>query len=231
MNVYVDIDDTICKIDQSITDTILKYTSAVPIVERINQVNKLYDEGKNIVYWTARGNRSKIDLKDLTISQLNNWGCKYSSIEFNKPSYDILIDDKVENVNSYWPLKKEDPRVGKASIVSKGWGEEIIFVNNSNYCGKLLNFNTGSKFSMHYHLKKTETWYVLSGEFMFRYIDTRNAEMLNQLLTVGDVLTNEVGEPHQIECIKSGTIVEVSTEHFDTDSYRVLKGDSQKSST
>ena len=85
MNVYVDIDDTICRIDQSITDTILKYSNAIPIVERINEVNKLYDKGDNIVYWTARGNKSKIDLKELTIIQLNKWGCKYSSIEFNKP--------------------------------------------------------------------------------------------------------------------------------------------------
>ena len=31
----------------------------------------------------------------------------------------------------------------KATIVSKGWGHEVIFVNNDKYCGKLLNFTAG----------------------------------------------------------------------------------------
>ena len=32
--------------------------------------------------------------------------------------------------------------------------------NNSEYCGKILRFNSGKKFSMHYHLEKKETWYI-----------------------------------------------------------------------
>ena len=50
--------------------------------------------------------------------------------------------------------------------VEKGWGSETIFATNDLYCGKLLNFNTGAKFSMHLHKDKDETWYVLSGKFI-----------------------------------------------------------------
>ena len=38
--------------------------------------------------------------------------------------------------------------------VQKGWGKEIWLANNNKYCGKILKFNAGSKFSMHYHVDK-----------------------------------------------------------------------------
>jgi mannose-6-phosphate isomerase-like protein (cupin superfamily) len=112
-------------------------------------------------------------------------------------------------------------------IVEKGWGRETIFANNVQYCGKILHFHKNAKFSMHFHLKKTETWYVYSGLFRFLWIDTSNANILERTLHVGDTVTNEVGQPHQIVCIEEGDIFEVSTTHHDTDSYRVGKGDSQ----
>ena len=36
-------------------------------------------------------------------------------------------------------------------FVEKGWGHENIFATNDKYCGKLLVFNEGSRFSMHFH--------------------------------------------------------------------------------
>lgn len=112
-------------------------------------------------------------------------------------------------------------------VVKKGWGHEIIFVNNDLYCGKILHFNTGAKFSMHFHLLKKESWYVYSGKFLFKYINTQNADIIETYLNVGDTLTNEIGQPHQIICLEEGDLFEVSTHHHDTDSYRVMKGDSQ----
>jgi mannose-6-phosphate isomerase-like protein (cupin superfamily) len=115
-------------------------------------------------------------------------------------------------------------------IVIKGWGHEIVFVNNDLYCGKILHFNTGARFSMHYHMKKKETWYVCSGKFVFKYINTQNADIVELPLNVGESVTNEIGEPHQIICLEAGDIFEVSTTHHDSDSYRVMKGDSQSCS-
>ena len=55
-------------------------------------------------------------------------------------------------------------------IVKKGWGSELIFATTEQYCGKLLNFEEGKQFSMHFHKDKDETWYVLSGKFLIEYI-------------------------------------------------------------
>ena len=122
---------------------------------------------------------------------------------------------------------KIKPEVCEGCKVPKGWGEELIIENNEMYCGKLLIFKEGCRFSMHYHLIKDETWYVDKGEFIYRWIDTDTAEINEQKLKVGDVVRQRVGQPHQIIALTDGTIFEVSTQHFDEDSYRVIKGDSQ----
>jgi mannose-6-phosphate isomerase-like protein (cupin superfamily) len=112
--------------------------------------------------------------------------------------------------------------------IPKGWGYEVIIANNENYCGKVLVFMKGMKFSMHYHMIKDETWYVNSGEFIYRWIDTETAEVHEKVLNRGDVVRQEPGQPHQLEALTYGEVFEVSTQHFDSDSYRVWKGDSQK---
>lgn len=109
--------------------------------------------------------------------------------------------------------------------IPKGWGHEVIFENNELYCGKLLVFKKGCKFSMHYHMIKDETWYVQEGEFLYRWIDTETAEVVTETLVVGDSVRQLPGQPHQLEALTDGTIYEVSTQHFDSDSYRLWKGD------
>jgi quercetin dioxygenase-like cupin family protein len=111
--------------------------------------------------------------------------------------------------------------------IPKGWGHEVIFENNELYCGKLLVFKKGCKFSMHYHMIKDETWYVQEGEFLYRWIDTETAEVVTETLVVGDSVRQLPGQPHQLEALTDGTIYEVSTQHFDSDSYRLWRGDSQ----
>jgi mannose-6-phosphate isomerase-like protein (cupin superfamily) len=113
-------------------------------------------------------------------------------------------------------------------FVEKGWGSELIFATNDKYCGKLLQFNTGSKFSMHFHAEKDETWYVLSGKFVVKFINTTNAQMDERVLNVGDTWRNAPLFPHQVICIEEGVLIEVSTPDSVEDNYRVMPGDSQK---
>ena len=114
--------------------------------------------------------------------------------------------------------------------VEKGWGHELIWATNDKYCGKMMHFNEGAKFSMHFHKDKEETWYVLSGEFTVRWINTKDATTIENTLREGDVWHNPPCLPHQLICIKEGTIVEVSTPDSVEDNYRVGKGDSQNAS-
>jgi hypothetical protein len=81
-------------IDNTITETQGDdYLNAQPIQERIDKINKLYDEGHIIWYWTARGAESGKDFFPLTFTQLKEWECKYHHLTF-KPSANFIIDDK-----------------------------------------------------------------------------------------------------------------------------------------
>jgi mannose-6-phosphate isomerase-like protein (cupin superfamily) len=112
--------------------------------------------------------------------------------------------------------------------VKKGWGHELIWATNDLYSAKLLHFNRDSKFSMHFHAEKDETWYILTGKFIVKIINTENAKISEHLLEVGDTWRNRPLVPHQVECIEPGTIIEVSTPDSVEDNYRVLPGDSQQ---
>ena len=112
--------------------------------------------------------------------------------------------------------------------VEKGWGSELIWATNDKYCGKLLQFNTGAKFSCHFHAHKDETWYVLSGRFVVRIINTMDASVSEHLLEAGDTWRNLPLCPHQVECLSAGTLLEVSTPDSVEDNYRVMPGDSQR---
>jgi mannose-6-phosphate isomerase-like protein (cupin superfamily) len=119
-------------------------------------------------------------------------------------------------------------KINKPIKVDKKWGYELIIENNDKYCGKILHFEQNKKFSMHFHMLKHETWYVQSGKFIYRWIDTTNADLHQKTLNVGDKVVITPGLPHQLEALEKGDIFEVSTKHYDNDSYRVMKGDSQK---
>jgi quercetin dioxygenase-like cupin family protein len=115
--------------------------------------------------------------------------------------------------------------------VEKGWGHELIWATNDRYCGKMMHFNTGARFSMHFHREKEETWYVQSGKFVVKWINTANAEQDEKELNPGDTWHNPPCMPHQLICVEEGTVVEVSTPDSVEDNYRVQPGDSQKSNS
>ena len=95
MIIYVDIDDTICYQKTKPGNwQAIDYTQAIPILENIAKINKLFDEGHTIIYWSARGATTGKNWFDLTQSQLKRWGAKYDRLSLDKPFYDRIIDDK-----------------------------------------------------------------------------------------------------------------------------------------
>ena len=91
--------------------------------------------------------------------------------------------------------------------VDKGWGWERWVVNCEEYCGKLLFFQQGKRCSWHFHKLKDEVFYLQSGRMMIYYSDVYR------------------GLRHQMVALEDSELFEFSTQHFDSDSHRVLKGD------
>ena len=94
MKIYVDIDETICFYNMQRI-----YSEAVPNMENITKINKLFDEGHEITYWTARGSVTGVDWYSITEDQLKSWDCKYHKLSVGeKPAYDLLICDRTKRI-------------------------------------------------------------------------------------------------------------------------------------
>jgi len=92
----VDIDGTLCSENPN-----LHYDYATPIQKSIDYINKLYDSGNIIKLYTARGAASGTDWRDLTESQMKQWGVKYHELIMKKPFADYYIDNKAINIFNF----------------------------------------------------------------------------------------------------------------------------------
>lgn len=115
-----------------------------------------------------------------------------------------------------------DPHV----FVPKGWGYEIWIWNSEKYCGKILVFNPGKKCSVHYHMVKDEVLYVDKGMVQLLYYWNDGDEPTEMVLSEGMSFHISPGLRHQMIAGSQGAkIIEFSTHHMDSDSFRIVKGD------
>ena len=110
--------------------------------------------------------------------------------------------------------------------VRKGWGHELWIVNKEEYCGKLLSFKEGKKCSWHYHKIKDEVFYLQSGSLIVRYSEEDDISTAKErIMKPGDAFHVYIGLRHQMEALEDSELFEFSTQHFDSDSHRIIKGD------
>ncbi len=101
-------------------------------------------------------------------------------------------------------------------IVNKIWGYEEWIVNR-DYCGKRLVLKKGYRCSIHLHKNKDETFYVTKGKVL---IELNNEK---KILTPGDSILVKPGMKHRFTGLDDSEIIEFSTHHEDSDSYREEK--------
>ena len=94
---YVDVDETVCYYE-----TERHYPDALPHQDRIERINRLYDAGHTIVYWTARGSQTGIDWTETTRQQLLQWGARFHDVKLGKPHFDLYICDKSINCETFF---------------------------------------------------------------------------------------------------------------------------------
>jgi mannose-6-phosphate isomerase-like protein (cupin superfamily) len=111
-------------------------------------------------------------------------------------------------------------------IEPKGWGREIWIANNPLYCGKILEIRKGRRCSLHYHKLKTESFYLHKGRLKIRVKESIDSDRLDEFeISPGDCMDVSPGFVHQMEALEDSELFEFSTQHFETDSYRLVKGD------
>jgi len=99
---------------------------------------------------------------------------------------------------------------GNAKIVTKPWGQELIFAHTSEYAGKILYVTAGHRLSLQYHKAKHETVYVRRG-LINATIETSGGGLAQVTLYPGDALAVPAGRVHRFEALEDSELFEVST--------------------
>lgn len=110
-------------------------------------------------------------------------------------------------------------------IVEKTWGREEHIVNNKMYCGKRMLLTKDHYCSIHFHMIKTETFYIRTGT-MFLQLWDASGNITSYILKNGDCCNVKCGTPHRFYGITDVEFFEFSIEDKESDSYRIDKSGS-----
>ena len=117
-------------------------------------------------------------------------------------------------------------KITKPKKVDKVWGYELWVHNDEEYCGKLLYFVKDKRCSWHYHKLKDEVFYIRKGKLLVKYGYDEDLQKSEEVvLEEGDNFYVKTGLNHQMIGLQDTEMFEFSTQHFDSDSYRIEKGD------
>lgn len=114
-------------------------------------------------------------------------------------------------------------RESDVTFVKKSWGWEKWICNSDLYCGKILFIEKDNNCSFHFHALKDEVLYLHSGRMLFNYAEDKT-QVINQIeMTSGNAFHVQPGFIHQMVALEDCVIIETSTQHFDSDSYRITQ--------
>jgi uncharacterized HAD superfamily protein len=90
--IAIDIDGVVCEEEKTFDRPLAK-----PIPGALEYIQRLYDAGHVIVFWTARG----WEQYRVTSDWLNRHGFSYHALSMGKPIVDIFIDDRAIHFESW----------------------------------------------------------------------------------------------------------------------------------
>lgn len=108
------------------------------------------------------------------------------------------------------------------NVIKHKWGVELIWASMQDAEGKMLVFETeGSKTPLHFHKEKEKAWFVNSGKFIIRWVDTQSAAVYQAELNEGATFVVEALKPVQLECTVPGSITEIGSKQKENDVYYI----------
>jgi len=103
---------------------------------------------------------------------------------------------------------------GPLSTIEKPWGGEELLAHTSQYALKRIRVKAGSRPSLQYHERKSESLYLLSGRLRIEMGDSKDC------LTVAELHPGEAVDlprlvVHRVSALEDSVIIEVSTPELD----------------
>jgi hypothetical protein len=95
--IFIDFDGTICPYGKVVNP---------PYDNCVKTIQKLYERGDKIHIWSCRGNKDVVrDMTDAVaemVTYLKKHDIPFHEIEYGKPLFDVVIDDRALNANDNW---------------------------------------------------------------------------------------------------------------------------------
>lgn len=100
------------------------------------------------------------------------------------------------------------------SVTVKPWGREELLAHTDRYALKRIHVKKGSRPSLQYHERKSESLYLLSGKLKIEIGDDRDSLVVDELRP-GEILDVPTGKLHRVIALEDSVIIEVSTPELD----------------
>lgn len=102
----------------------------------------------------------------------------------------------------------------RPTYVTKPWGYEEILFETEHYVSKILHIDEGKRLSLQYHEHKIETLYVMSGEVMFEFFETKDILFTEFIVKPHESIHIQNEVIHRITANVDSKIFETSTPHL-----------------
>ena len=91
LTIYLDLDGVLCPdMHERFKEAWNKQRN-----DYISFINWMHDQGHKIIIFTSRGRKGEDkEAEEETVKMLNVWGVKYTDIDWTKPTYDLIVEDK-----------------------------------------------------------------------------------------------------------------------------------------
>ena len=100
------------------------------------------------------------------------------------------------------------------------YGFDIVWAKKENYGSKIMVFSNHNKTDFVFHKNTEKTWFINSGKFKIKWIDTTNGKIFEQIFEEGNVFEIEKLKPYSVQCISTnGSITEANNGIDNTDVY------------
>lgn len=108
-----------------------------------------------------------------------------------------------------------------SGIVKYSWGYSLEWATHNQFNGKILVFEKAdNKTLLHFHREKERVWFVNSGKFKVRWVNTANAEVLEAELAEGFTYRAKALQPVQLIALEDkSSVTEVSNTTGEEDIY------------
>jgi len=114
--------------------------------------------------------------------------------------------------------------MNKEHVSQTDFGYELDWAKFENYGAKIIVFDKKAKTPFWFNIKTEKSWFVNSGNFIFRWIDTDDGQVYQQEASEGAVFTVKSHVPCSIECLSpNGSLSETNNGFYENDKFIVIK--------